>query len=667
MSLRRYKVKGVIFLFCLIFLFPCLAFAEEAVGPVEVDELEVETGGIIPAYTDYQGKIGEYMVFDRGVRPYWGFKGLGKIHDAYLRLEGFYEDEKDQVYAVDLDVRRAIKGEFDYRRFRHWTEHDPLTIRQTTPPFTYFGMSDEDSGTNYTLTRALTKSWMSLTCPRFPNINLHFNYREEGRDGERQALSYLLLNRELLADGRPMEQVTRDYKAGATFRKGILTIDDTFWYRMFKDEGSENVFMDGGIPFTQVPRFERYQNTLSARVDLPLYTSFYTNYAWYYVDAKGYPEEGDPWYLTRGEEPRINYHSLQTRLSSSPLKNLTVSGYYRYQNLDNEHIHKWYDSELPSAMTRENHTWAVDAAYRLLRSTSLRYGWEYETIGREDSGLEQVHYTETRRKTHRLSLNSKFYVPFVERKSRLRIEWKHDDTQNPFMNLTYWRTGREMSQELIGMGLSEELATYPPQLTCMPTDSDLVRWRFGVPLSPSFELSLDGEWGFRNFRSERDSQESQWKERYAQPTITLTYTPASNLSTYISYGALWKRTHTSFVPGVSVPYSGTDAEYKDEVHSWTTGLNYQAMPELNFSGYFTYNRQDAKFSSLLEPLADFGEFSQHNIHTWELSFACDYKISKALFANAQFICNQFNNDVVYLYDMNGTGYMGLIGISWRPL
>lgn len=653
MNFKEYKSKGLVFLFCLILLFPSLALSEEVVGPVEVEELEVETGSIIPGYSDYQGKIGEYTVFDRGVRPYWGFKGLGKIYDAYLRLEGFYEDEKDQVYAVDLDVRRAVKGEFDYRRFRHWTEHDPLI--ESLPSF----MSDKDPGTNYTLTRTLTKSWIDLRCPKFPSFNIHLNYREEGRYGERQALS--LYNWNILAEGKPMEQVTRDYKAGITYRKGILTIDNTFWYRMFKDEATENVFVDEGTPFALVPRFERYQNTLSARVDLPLYTSFYANYAYYYVDAKGYPSD---LILSNEKEPNIDYHSVQTKLTSSPLKNFTLSGYYRYQNLDNEYIHKWYDTDLGSAMTREVNTWAVDAVYRLLRSTSLRYGWEYETIGREDSGLEQVHYANTRTKTHRLSLNSKFSVPLVERKSRLRIEWKHDDTQNPFMNLRNWRLAKE---------LGEDLAGRYPQLSSVPTDSDLVRWRMAMPISAGLELSLDGEWGFKNFRSERDSQDSQWKERYAQPTITLTYTPASNLSTYLSYGMLWRRSHTSFAPEIwDVKYFANDIEYKEEEHSWTVGLNYQVVPELNLSGYFAYINQYGKFNTAglsgtdLAALANLGGLSENDIHTCEFSFACDYKISKGLFANAQFIYENFTNDVVYLYDMDGTGYMGLIGISWRP-
>ncbi len=654
MNFSKYKNKGLIFLFCLVFLFPCLAFSE-TVGPIEVEglEAEVETGITIPGYSDYQGKIGEYMVFDRGVRPYWGFKGLGKISDTYLRLEGFYEDEKDQVYAVDLDVRRAVKGEFDYRRFRHWVDHDPLTIEEIAHPF--IGMSDFDPDADYTFTRTLTKSWISLTCPRFPNINLHFNYREEGRYGDRQGLStsdYW----DIRAEGRPMEQTTRDYKTGVTFRKGILTIDDTFWYRTFKDKAIHKYgtlsFLEAGT----IPRFERYQNTLSAKVDLPLYTSFYANYAYYYVDSKGFEEEF-------GKEAEIQYHSVQTKLTSSPIKNLVLSGYYRYQNVDNEDIHKWYDPDLGSAMTREVNTWAIDAVYRLLRSTSLRYGWEHETIGREDSGLEEVHYTETLRNTHRLSLNSRFSTPLLKRKAKIGIEWKRDNVLNPFMNLRSWKSSKEWGMKY-------------PQLSCLPTDSDIVRWRFGVPLSPDLELSLDGEWGFKNFRSERE--ETQWKERYAQPTITLTYTPAANLSTYLSYGMLWRRSHTSFAPELlGVSYFENDIEYKEEEHNWTVGLNYQVMADLSFSGYFTYIRQDARFDTAglsgtdFDTLVDLGKSSTHNIHTCEFSLACDYRISKSLFANAQFIYEQFDNDfdddpTNVLYGTNGTGYMGLLGISWRP-
>mgnify|MGYP000052911939 CR=1 FL=1 len=622
---------------CLLLVLPALVFAEEKLGLVEVEKVEVKTGLLIPTYSKYQGKIGEYKVFDRNPRPTWGFMGIGKVYDTYLQAQGFYEDEKDQVYAVDLDWRRSIKGQFDYQRFRHWTEHDPLTLP--------YPSIDEDEGSNYTFTRTLTNSKLSLTCPNYPNITVNFGYREEGRYGHRQALS--MLDWELLGNNKPLEQITRDYTTGATLKLGILNLEDTFWYRTFKDEAP-------GEHEWSVPKFERYQNTFAASAYLPWYTTFYANYTYYQVDSKGFEK-------VFNREAEINYHTVQARVTNNAIKNLTLTLAYRYQNVDNDDIHKWYNSALDSSMTREVNTWSVDAAYRfaLIIPTTLKYGFEWESISREDGVLDEAIYPKTQRKTHRLGLNSRIPL-FSDKKGKLQIEWKRDDILNPFMNKRNWT-------------FAEERGEYYPQLTCQPTDSDIVRWRFGVPIISNLELSLDGEWGFQNFRPVR-MEESQWKERYAQPSITLTYTPTTNLSTYLSYACLWRRTHTSFGGSVlTTRYVGNDVEYKEEEHSWTVGMNYQMMADLNLSGYFTYIRQNARFDSSklsgsdLDLLADLGGLSGHDIDTVEFSLGCDYRISRTLSADVKFIYEHFNDDMIYLYDMDGNGYMGLIGLTWKPL
>jgi hypothetical protein len=644
MERRMLKINYIKISFCLLvcLLFPLttLAVAEEKTETVKLEGLSVETAIIIPSYSGYQGRIGEYTIFDRGVRPTWGFEGFGKIDGTYFRLEGFYEDEKDQTYAVDLDFKRILKGEFDYSRFRHWTEHDPLNIPWTS--------RDDDPGTDYISTRSLTRSRVIYTPAGLPNISFNLTYREEGRSGERQALSAHNFFEEILSDGKPTDEITRDYEAGVTLRKGLLTLDNTFWYRKFEDNASENLFVNGDLPFTLVPEFDRYQNTLSAKLDdLPLNTGFYTNYTYYKVDSTESKSRFD-------REGEIDYNSFLARLTSVPFTNLTLGLAYRYQKVEND-VRKWYDASLPSALDREVNTFLFDFALSIIRSTTLRYEFEWEGISREDNGLEQVHPVETDRRSHRIAIQS--IIPFLDRKARIKVEYKRDDIDDPFANLRLWNDARELGE-------------FFPQLGPNPSESDRIRIKFSVPILTGLDLSLDGEWGEKEFESENGNR-TQWEEKYVQPSVTLSYTPLSNLSAYLSYSYSWKRTESQFAPEIPTTFFSNNVEYKEDVNIWTAGVSYQPTSNFTLSSFITYATQKAKFDSSdlkgtnLSLLSNLGNDSEHNITTSEFSVAGDYKISKKLFLNAKFIYDYFDNDAIYLYDLGGKGYMGIVGLTWK--
>jgi predicted porin len=154
--------------------------------------------------------------------------------------------------------------------------------------------------------------------------------------------------------------------------------------------------------------------------------------------------------------------------------------------------------------------------------------------------------------------------------------------------------------------------------------------------------------------------------------MTLSYTLKSNLNTYLCYAYGWRKTHTSFVNGLSIAYFSNEVEYKEKEHTCTAGFNYQLRGGLNLSGYFSYVKQNANFdSSELEStdltlLANLGQFSNHDIDTIEASLTCAYQISKNFSTNVQFIYERFNNDVIYLYDMSGNGYIAVISLNWQP-
>jgi hypothetical protein len=129
-----------------------------------VGDLEIETAMVIPTFNGYQGQIREYIDFEKGVNPLFGFKGVGSIYETYFWTEGFYRNEKDQLYTLDLDFKRIIKAKFDYKNFRHWTEHDPMVLP--------YASADRDPAANYIQTNGLINSFISYTPPTFSNLNV---------------------------------------------------------------------------------------------------------------------------------------------------------------------------------------------------------------------------------------------------------------------------------------------------------------------------------------------------------------------------------------------------------------------------------------------------------------------------------------------------------------
>jgi hypothetical protein len=154
------------------------------------------------------------------------------------------------------------------------------------------------------------------------------------------------LDWELLAEGKSLDQVSRDYETGATFRMGKFSLEDRFSYRTFKDKA--RIKAEFGS-FSLAPKFDKYQNNFSFSLILPYYTNFYTNYTYYLVDSEGFRE-------VFGRESQIKYHNIQIRFSNNSFKNLNLSLFYRYQDLTNNDVYTGSDLGLFSVMGRKVNT-----------------------------------------------------------------------------------------------------------------------------------------------------------------------------------------------------------------------------------------------------------------------------------------------------------------------
>jgi hypothetical protein len=638
-NMRMYCV----FPFCLFLLLTSAAFAGEDADPVRIESMSFGTGLIIPDTSDYKGKVGEYTIFDGDARPTFEFNGTGEIFGStYFRFDAFYGDEEEQDYLLNLDYRRILKGEFAYSRFRHWTGHDPLNIPWSS--------EDRAPWADYRSTRSLGNAELVFSPAQLPNLSFRVGYREEDRSGNRQAVSVQSLFGPILSDSKEVDEVARTYEAGVTFRMGPLALENIFRYTDFESDEADGPFTGRGRPLTLVPEFDKYQNTLSARLDsLPLNSGLYTNYTFYHVD--GTREIG----LTN-ISPDIDYDSFAVKLTSVPLSRLTLGLAYRYQKVDNE-VHKWFDESLPSALDRDVNTLTFDSLYRLFRSTTLRYEFEAEEKNRENE-LEGIHPEETERLSHRIAIQSR--VPLAGRKLRIKAEYRRDDIDEPFSNLRYWYEAREAGE-------------YYPQLSQNPENADTVKLTIDIPLVTGLDLSFDGEWGAKEFES-KGADHNQWDEDSWESSVTLSYTPLVNLTGYLSYAYTQRdtdariATDTEFGPADPSSFM---SDYEDDVYSWTAGVYYQPLADLNLSGFIMYATHKAEYDNAdlggtaYALLTDLGQLSEHDIETTESSLTCDYRITEKLFVNANFIYEDISDDSIYLYDNSGEGCMGIVGLAWK--
>lgn len=632
-----------VFSFCLFLLLASPAIAGEDSDPVKIKSMSFGMGLIIPDTSDYKGKVSEYAIFDGDVRPTFEFNGAGEfLGSTYFRFDAFYGDEEEQDYLLNLDYKRILKGEFVYSRFRHWTGHDPLNVPWSS--------EDRAPWEDYRSTRSLGNAKLVFSPAQLPNLSFQVGYREEDRSGDQQAVSVQSLFGPILSDSKEVDEVTRTYEAGVTFRMGPLALENNFRYTDFESDEADGPFTGRGRPLTLVPEFDKYQNTLSARLDsLPLNTGLYTSYTFYHVD--GTREIG----LTN-ISPDIDYDSFAAKLTSVPLSRLTLGLAYHYQKVDNE-VHKWFDENLPSSLDRDVNTLTFDSLYRLFRSTILRYEFEAEEKNRENE-LEGIHPEETERLSHRIAIQSR--VPLAGRKLRIKAEYRRDDIDEPFSNLRYWYEAREAGE-------------YYPQLSQNPENADTVKLTIDIPLVTGLDLSFDGEWGAKEFES-KGADHNQWDEDSWESSVTLSYTPLVNLTGYLSYAYSQRdtdariATDTEFGPADPSSFM---SDYDDDVYSWTAGVYYQPLDDLNLSGFITYSKHEAEYDNAdlsgtaYALFTDLGQLSEHDIETTELSLTCDYRITEKLFVNANFIYEDISDDSIYLYDNSGEGYMGIVGLTWK--
>ncbi len=275
---------------------------------------------------------------------------------------------------------------------------------------------DLDVGRDYQIFRSHQQAHVKVQMPFFPYIVPEFRVSEENKRGWRQAtfMSGKCTPCHIVGVGRRVNEHTRDVTAGFTAKYGIVTASYFHTWRHFDNEAEtprwtfDNVYAPpeemtffpqrlmydgerGG--YAEVPDVRKDTDKVKVRVDLPYHTTVYASYVNSDVENN---------YTSKD----YGFDAYAGRVTSTLLGNaLTVTLKGRYYTIDNDDVYvdigsmsndstvagpgygvpsSYFDYTRKSNMSRDVTELGISFRYRLARHYTVRAGYEYTRINREN-------------------------------------------------------------------------------------------------------------------------------------------------------------------------------------------------------------------------------------------------------------------------------------------
>lgn len=434
--------------------------------------LKVGAGFYSTSTDDSKTNVAEYD--DTGGSPTGLFGYTGSFGKNFIDLNARYTTSDDNAGNLDLDINRSVRFKVDYSKFIHRTRHDPLFQdvlhgeMVVNPFWTNAGelegaqkwkYTDQEPGKNYQIYRQLTKMNAKVTVPSFPALTFHAGWRNEIRHGWRQGI--LMTGKctpcHIVGYGNRIDQKTNDLSVGATLQVGMVTVDYTYTDREFNNDASTSMIYYDDVKAPSagktalfagrlnmhgvdgirnlIPDSEKKTHVVKLHADLPAETTAYGSY----VNSTMEDDYNDL---------DVDQQAYNLRLTKDFMKRrLTISARGRYINIDSDDanvvVENHFASTDPaykptdnfsfvrkSAIDRDEFTGNLDAAFRLNRCTTIRAGYGYDHIDRDNFAVTRGGNTETTTNTLKLAVNGR---PNMKWKYRVAYTYKNID--NPFTNV----------------------------------------------------------------------------------------------------------------------------------------------------------------------------------------------------------------------------------------
>ncbi len=492
---------------------------------------------------------------------------------------------RDQDISLEVDSNRIIKFKFDYQVLEHWKDHETLdqmgatlagdlgggqpsvttdlifvntgaaTIGGANPIVGYDPQVayTQELNNDYIVTRREFENEVELAIPALPNITFHAGMRIETREGMEQAIGLSKCSScHVSAEGKDIDERTEDLTFGATGKFGPVTVEYEYLTRDFTEDatapgryyaanGNNQLLYNGDdLEYAKTPDSEKDTHTLRIRADFANSTSVTGSYVKSDVESSKDDVTDASYTLEHGTTLKTELESFGAKATTKFGDNWRFSlraSTYEIEASSNElhfadraafiaanpastAITSEYD-EWVSAEEREVTEFGIDAVYRLAKATTLRLGYEYENIEREEAELGE---TETH--SFKASIKSRLNSNLSG-----RLSYLYQDIDDPF-------------------GADHATGIYQDTGTADPLDSGLY-----YAIIPAGSLYWDAVY------PERTMDATNQPDAVHEAKLNATWTPSSNTAATFFTRVRYEENddveykQTTFVPGVSFWYA----------------------------------------------------------------------------------------------------------------
>lgn len=168
-----------------------------------------------------------------------------------------------QAAAASLDVNRAFGMDLRFNSLLHRLDHDPLENLQAVSDVKTTRSTDFEPGVEYRIRRQQFNADIRYKPPAAPWLSLRAGLREERRDGVHQVLAVShCTSCHVTAQGREVDESTTDISVGAHARFGRVDLDYELLSRQFEETGEtplapyERAYHPGNPPGTLALPFQ---------------------------------------------------------------------------------------------------------------------------------------------------------------------------------------------------------------------------------------------------------------------------------------------------------------------------------------------------------------------------------------------------------------------------
>jgi hypothetical protein len=577
---RKILLAVMIISTLLLCSYPVLA--QESEKTENNPEIELKPGFHWTNWKDYRGKVGEYEMLEQGVHPDWIFNIKGQIKSSFFELKGNYYEDEDYSASADIDLNRIFREEFYYFRMPHFLEHDPLknlnavfrdAAGAVAEPVTEY--TDLNSGDEYMIRYSTVKSKTTYRLPFLPGSEVFFDYRREQRQGHRQVNAISKCSScHVVSQSRDIDEYTEDMNPGfkAKFgneKSGWLTVSYDYLKRRFGETGDDPTNLydsavhpasgvdmftnrvqydrdNGYLPFNVVPSSEKDSHTVKAHGQLPqIATDVFASY----INSSTKNME---------EENKSDLNSAIGRVTNYLIPGLTLSGKFRWMDIDNDNYfvqvteqqalagtqagltysqaYSDFDPEFyrKSAANRKVYETEISAKYRLLKHLTLNGGFIWRSTDRDYYEVESGETTTN-------EYIGKVGLTF--RKARLygNINYEHQSISDPFANLMAACNPSGINpttgSPFTGLQYFQLYDMRTQTLSNLPDRKDQVSTSITWSASPT--ISVSGYYRYIN-----ESNGFGWDQQSHMPSASLWFAPSPKLNFTLSYLYDYQKTNS---------------------------------------------------------------------------------------------------------------------------